>query len=137
MVEHDHMGLSVRRRCALLAVNRSNVYYKNKAVAEEDVDIMNKMRNIFQECPFYGYRRLHASLQNNGYFINHKRVQRLMQIAGLKALYPKKNLSIKNQAHKIYPYLLHDLKVERPNQAWQTDITYIKIRHGFVYLIPF
>lgn len=135
MVEHENVGLSVRRQCVLLGVNRSNVYYENKAVVEEDVDIMNEMRNLFQECPFYGYRRLHASLQNNGYAINHKKVQRLMQLAGLKALYPKKNLSIKNQAHKIYPYLLRNLKINRPNQVWQTDITYIKIRHGFVYLV--
>jgi len=135
MVEHINTGLSVRRQCVLLGVNRSNVYYENKAIAKEDVDIMNKMLNIFQERPFYGYRRMHASLQNNKYDINHKKVQRLMKIAGIKALYPKKNLSIKTQAHKIYPYLLRDLKIERPNQVWQTDITYIKIRRGFVYLV--
>jgi len=135
MIEHGRVELSVRRQCELLCVNRSNVYYENKAIVEEDVDIMNDMQNIFQECPFYGYRRLHASLQNNGRIINHKKVQRLMQVTGLKALYPKKNLSIKNRAHKIYPYLLRDLKIDQPNQVWQTDITYIKIRHGFVYLV--
>jgi putative transposase len=135
MVEHEHAGLSVRRQCVLLGVNRSNTYYASKTVAEKDIDIMNEMRCLFQESPFYGYRRINAALQNNGYVINHKKVHRLMQVAGLKALYPKKNLSIKNHAHKIYPYLLCDLKIDRPNQVWQTDITYIKIRHGFVYLV--
>ena len=85
--------------------------------------------------PFYGYRRIQVSLAERGLFINHKKVQRLMKYAGIQAIYSEPKTTIKNQAHKRYKYLLRDMIVERPNQVWEIDITYIKIRHGFVYLV--
>ena len=96
---------------------------------------MNEIRDIHEEHPALGYRKIHAILQNNGHVYNRKKIQRLMQIAGIKAIYPKKKTSVCNKAHKVYKYLLKDIRIIRPNQAWQIDITYIKIQGGFVYLI--
>lgn len=124
--------ISVRKQCKLLSVDRSKIYYNN--VAKDNVDIINDMKKIYQECPFYGYRKMHSELKNLGYNVNRKKVQRLMQLEGLRAIYPKKNLSVRNQAHAIYPYLLKNMTISTPNQVWQIDITYIKIKHGFVYL---
>ena len=104
-------------------------------VPEEDISLMNEIREIYTRYPFYGYRRIHATLQQMGYSHNRKRTERLMHIAGLKAIYPRKKTTVRNKAHAIFPYLLRDLKIERPNQVWDIDITYIKIRNGFVYLV--
>ena len=96
---------------------------------------MNKIRTIYTEKPFYGYRKICVDLSRKGHVVNRKRVQRLMQLMGLKSVCPKKRTTVRNKAHAIYPYLLKNLDIVRPNQAWQVDITYIKIRTGFVYLI--
>jgi putative transposase len=135
MIEHRNGKLSVRRQSELLGVTRSRLYYKEVPVDQRDALIMNEMRTIFREHPYYGYRRQKVALQELGYTVNRKAVHRFMQVAGIKALYPKRNLSIKNQAHKIYPYLLAGVKIDRPNQAWEVDITYIKIGNGFAYLV--
>ncbi len=135
MIEHNNKKPSIRKQCELLTVNRSRVYYSKKEVCMEDVVMMNEIRDIYEKCPFYGYRRMHAVLIQKGYTINRKKVQRLMQLAGIKAIYPKKKTTKRNQEHRVYPYLLKDLKINRPNQAWQVDITYIKVKRGFVYLV--
>lgn len=96
---------------------------------------MNETREIYQQWPFYGYRRILVELRKKGIFINHKRLQRLLASAGIKALYPGKKTTVKNPEHKVFPYLLRELTIDRPNQVCQVDITYIKMRHGFVYLI--
>lgn len=96
---------------------------------------MNEIREIYSESPFYGYRRILVGLRKIGFVVNHKRLQRLLASVAIKAVYPGKKTTIRNPEHKVFPYLLRGLKIERPNQVWQVDITYIKMRHGFVYLI--
>ncbi len=99
-----------------------------------DLQIMDEIDRIFTKTPFYGSRRITVSLRKLDYAVNRKRIQRLMRVMGLEAIYPKGNLSKRNQAHKIYPYLLNDVQINRPNFVWSTDITYIRIGGGFVYL---
>ena len=125
----------MQRKCELLKVTRSRLYYCKKSRPKEDVRLMNKIREIYTQYPFYGYRRIHATLLQMGYTHNRKRTQRLMRLAGLQAIYPRKKTSIRNKAHAIFPYLLRNLKIERSNQVWDVDITYIKIKTGFVYLV--
>lgn len=96
---------------------------------------MNEIRGIWLRIPFYGYRRITEELKHLGFLVNRKRVQRLMQDMGIQAVYPKPKLSIGNKQHKIYPYLLKDLKVNKANQVWSVDITYLKIGGGFMYLV--
>lgn len=99
------------------------------------MQIINEMRDVYQEKPFYGYRRMTVELRKKGFVVNHKKVQRLQSLAGIKAIYPTKKTTIRNPDHKVYPYLLREMTIDRPNQVWQVDITYIKALHGFVYLI--
>jgi len=96
---------------------------------------MTEIKDIYEQHPFYGYRKIHNILGRRGFKFNIKKVRRLMRFIGLKAVGPYKKTSIRNQEHKIYSYLLKNLTIERPNQAWKTDITYIKIRNGFIYLV--
>lgn len=135
MVERDNKVIGVARQCELLDIARSSIYYQSSPIEKNDTIVMNEIRDIYAKTPFYGYRRIAVSLRQQGIVINHKRLQSLLVIAGIKAVYPAKKTTIRNLAHKIYPYLLRGLLINRPNQAWQVDITYIKIRHGFVYLI--
>lgn len=135
MIEHEKSELSVRRQSELLGVNRSRIYYQKEPIGAVDVEIMNEMIEINKQFPFYGYRRMGVELANCGYKRNHKKVRQLMRLARLKALYPKKKTSIANPANLTYPYLLHGLVIDRPNQVWSVDITYIKIRHGYIYLV--
>jgi putative transposase len=122
--------------CQLLHLNRSGLYYKQKSSDNvSDTRLANDILAVYEEYPFYGYRKIHATLIRNGHAVNRKKVQRLMQCIGLRAVQPQKCTSIRNKSHPIYPYLLHDIEIMRPNQVWQVDLTYIKIRGGFVYLI--
>lgn len=109
------------------------MYYEPRHSENNDAIIMNELREIYQEIPTYGYRRMTVALRERGFLVNHKRVFSLLRIAGIQAIFPRKVTTIKNQAHKIFPYLLCGLVIDRPNQVWQVDITYIKIREGFVY----
>ncbi len=111
------------------------MYYKPKPQKNNDAIIMNELREIYQETPSYGYRRMTVALRENGFLVNHKKVFMLLKIAGIQAIYPRKKTTIRNQGHKVFPYLLRGLLINRPNQVWQVDITYIKIRGGFVYLV--
>jgi len=95
---------------------------------------MNEIQGIYQDVPIYGYRRMTIELRDRGFFVNHKRVQRLMQAVGRRAIYPEKKTTVRNPDHKVFKYLLRGLKIDRPNQVWQVDITYIKVGNGFVYL---
>ena len=137
MIINNKKRISVRRKCQLLKLNRSGLYCKSKGIVTgDDVELMNEIRDIYMKHTFYGYRKIHATLLQNAHQHNRKKTQRLMQLAGLKAVCPyKKQKRLKNAMHKVYPYLLKDLVINRPNQVWQVDITYIKIKGGFVYLV--
>ena len=135
MVDRDHPNLSIRDQCKLLKLSRSVLYYKPLALNPEQQEIQEKIDELYTEHPYYGTRRLSEALKREGYQIGRGRVRRLMRILGIEAIYPGKKLSIPNKAHKIYPYLLRGMPVDRPNKVWATDITYIRLRQGFVYLV--
>ena len=126
--------MSVRRQCELLGLNRSSLYYEPAGETAENLRLMRKIDEQYTACPFYGSRRMTAWLVDQGEEVNRKRVQRLMRIMGLEAIYPKPRLSSAGQGHKVYPYLLRGLKIERPDQVWSTDITYVPLTGGFMYL---
>lgn len=128
--------LPVTRQCQLLSLNRSTAYYQPKSdVSDEDLILMRRIDEMHMKRPFYGSRRLRDWLQAEGHEINRKRVQRLMRQMGIAALYPKKNTSKPGKGHKIYPYLLKGLEINRANQVYCSDITYIPMAKGFVYLV--
>ena len=134
-MEPDNQKISVVRQCQLLGITRSGVYYAPRAESVEDAEIMRLLDAQYTETPFYGYRRMTVYLQNSGYKINHKRVLNLMRKLGLEAIYPKPNLSKPNKEHLKFPYLLRELEIEHSNQVWATDITYIRLKDGFIYLL--
>ncbi len=127
--------LSVRRQCALLGVARSGVYRPKKPANDNDLALMRRIDEMYTSWPFLGSRRLARMLKEEGETINRKRVQRLMRQMGIAALGPKPNTSKPAPGHKIYPYLLRGLKIERPNHVWAADITYLPIGRGFLYLV--
>ncbi len=127
--------LPVTRQCRLLSLNRSTVYYQAAPVSAEELELMRRIDEMHLLRPFYGSRRLRDWLQDEGHGVNRKRVQRLMRQMGIMALYPKANTSRPGKGHKIYPYRLKGLVIDRPNQVWATDITYIPMARGFVYLV--
>jgi putative transposase len=132
MREHS---LAVTRRCELLEVARSTAYYRPSPVSEADLALMRLIDEIHLELPFYGSRRMRDELETRGHRVNRKRVQRLMRQMGLAALYPKPRTSVPGGGHKVYPYLLKGVAVERSNQVWATDICYIPMARGFMYLV--
>jgi len=133
-IDIDHR-LPKTRRCELLEVARSSAYYRPEPVSARDLALMRLIDEIHLRWPFYGSRRLRDELQAQGHPVNRKRVQRLMRLMGLRALYPRRRTSQPGQGHKIYPYLLRDLSIERANQVWATDVTYIPMAKGFMYLV--
>jgi putative transposase len=133
MVDQKHDLLSIRKQCKALGIWRSNVYYESSQNKDESI-LANEIRDLWLDMPAYGYRRITAELNRKGCDINHKRVLRLMRDMHIQALYPKPKTSVRNIAHKVYPYLLGDLSITKPNHVWATDITYIKMPQGFVYL---
>jgi putative transposase len=134
MVEPGHPALSVRRQCELLGLSRSSLYYEPGGEAAEDLRLMRRIDEQYTACPFYGSRRMTIWLTQQGEEVNRKRVQRLMRVMGLEAIYPKPRLSTAGKGHRIYPYLLRGVKVERPDQVWSTDITYVPMSSGFMDL---
>ena len=135
MLDRAHPELSVRRQCTLLGLARSGVYRVGKAANDNDLAVMRRLDELFLAHPFLGSRRMVAILRSEGQPINRKRVQRLMRLMGIAALGPKPRTSKPTPGHKIYPYLLRDLIIDRPNQVWAADITYIPIGEGFLYLV--
>jgi putative transposase len=135
LIEPDYPTLSVVRQCELLGLSRSSWYYKPQEVASVDLELMRRIDEQYTLTPFYGIRRMKVALHEQGYQVNPKRIQRLMRLMGLEAIYPKPKLSKKDDQHKVFPYLLRGLKIDRPNQVWASDITYIRLRRGFVYLV--
>ena len=133
MIDKKHKSLSVRAQCSLLELNRSSLYYQQSPLAE-DTEIANRIGEIYEATPQYGYRRIHAQLIREGVNVNRKKVQRLMKEFGLQAIYPKPKTTIRGKENKIYPYLLSGLTIEKPYQVWQVDITYLRLPGSFVYL---
>lgn len=130
-----HPQISIRRQCALLGVSRGGLYYTPAGPRAEDLEVMRCIDEQYTRTPFYGSRRMVAHLRGQGLAVNRKRVQRLMQQMGLQAIYPKPRLSASDRQHKVYPYLLRGVVVSSPDQVWSTDITYIRLRAGFIYLV--
>lgn len=128
--------ISIARQCELLGLNRSSFYYQpSSQVGDINLRLMHKLDELYTEHPYYGVRRMTACLRRDQEEVNIKRVRRLLRLMGLEAIYPKKNLSKANKEHVIYPYLLRDIAIVRNDQVWSTDITYIRLRNGFVYLM--
>ena len=134
LIDLGHPHLSVRRQCELLGLNRSTLYYQPATETEENLELMRLIDRQYTDRPYYGSRRMTAWLQERGYPVNRKRVQRLMGVMVLEAIYPRPKLSVPGQGARIYPYLLRGVKIERPDQVWSTDITYIGLPGGFMYL---
>ena len=135
LVDVDSAELSVRRQCELLGLSRSTLYYEAVAETETNLCLMRLIDEQYMATPFYGSRRMTVWLTHAGHAVNRKRVQRLMQLMGLEAIYPKPRLSLANQEHRKFPYLLRGLSVNRVNQVWATDITYVPMSRGFMYLV--
>jgi putative transposase len=136
LIELAPTELSIRRRCELLEINRSTLYYKEKPLDIDDIDLLNLIRDAWERYPFYGYRRITKELRaTKGIKVNRKRVQRLMAWGGIQAIHPGPNTSKRNKAHAVYKYLLRDVNIIRPNQAWMVDITYLRMPNGFMYLV--
>jgi putative transposase len=127
--------ISMTRQCDLLGLPRSSYYYSSHRDDRYNLKVMNLIDEQFTRTPFYGVERMTAWLKRQGEAVNHKRVRRLMRVMGLEAVYPKPRLSLSNQAHTTYPYLLRNLTIDHPDQVWCTDITYIRMLHGFAYLV--
>jgi putative transposase len=125
----------MRRQCELLGVNRSGLYYEPLGESDENLAVMRLLDEQYTRTPFYGSRKMVEWLGTQGFNVNRKRVSRLMALMGIEAVYPKPKLSQPGEGHRIYPYLLRGVKVNRANQVWSTDITYIRMAQGFVYLV--
>ncbi|SDM79626.1 putative transposase, partial [Catalinimonas alkaloidigena] len=135
MIDAHHPELSISRQCQLLGLSRSVFYYQPVQMNAEDLGLMRQMDELYLKYPFYGTRRMTAALKQKGYLVNRKRIQRLYQLMGLEAIGPKPTTSQPIKGHKIYPYLLRNVKIQRVNQAWATDLTYIPMPTGFMYLM--
>lgn len=133
-MEIGHPHISLERQCELLDLSRSSWYYQPREPDTFSEGLMRLIDEQYTRTPVYGYRRMMAWLKTQGYAVNPKRVLRLMRLMGLEAIYPKPSLSKRNKDHAIYPYLLENVSIVRPDQVFSTDITYIRLRKGFVYL---
>ncbi len=135
MIDRKHPKLSVVRQCSLLGISRSSVYASSRETAEYDLELMRLIDCQYLARPYYGSRRMTVWLRAQGYGVNRKRVQRVMRLMGIEAIYRRPNTSKPSPQHKVYPYLLRDLKISSVNQVWASDITYIPMAHGFMYLV--
>jgi len=135
MIEPDKSDISIVKQCDLLGISRSGYYYSPRPESPENLKIMRMMDEQYLKTPFYGARRMHAHIKYQGYLVNIKRIRRLLHLMGLEAIYPKPNISKPLSGHKIYPYLLNGLSINNTNQVWSSDITYIPMKSGFLYLV--
>lgn len=134
MIDSNLKEPTIGRQCKLLELPRSTYYYKPSGFSAEDLKVMEIIDEVYTMHPYYGSRRMSKYLKSQGFQVGRCRVTRYYQIMGIVAIYPKMNLSKRNLAHKVYPYLLRGLEIVRPNQVWSADITYIRLAQGFVYL---
>jgi putative transposase len=135
LLDHRHATLSIRRQCHLLSLSRSGVYRQTAANDDDDLVLMRQIDRLFLAHPFLGSRRMAVLLSANGERVNRKRVQRLMRKMGIAALGPRPRTTKPAPGHKIFPYLLRNIAIDRPNQVWAADITYIPIGRGYLYLV--
>ena len=135
LVDHDDPDVPIVAQCRLLKVARSTLYYRPVPVSADDLAVMRRMDELHLAWPFYGSRRMAAVLRREGWAVNRKRAKRLMKVMAIEAIYQKPNTSTGHPDHKVYPYLLRGLSIDRPNQVWCADITYIPMAKGFVYLV--
>ena len=135
MIDRGHSELSVVRQCELLDISRSSVYYSPVQASEYELELMELIDKQYLLTPFYGSRKMAAWLKGQGYQVNRKRVQRLMRRMGIEAIYRRPKTSTPASENKVYPYLLRGLQIDRANQVWATDITYIPMARGFMYLV--
>ena len=134
-MELAHPQISLGRQCELLGLARSSLYYQQRGESERNLKLLRLLDEQYTRTPFYGVPRMTAWLGTQGESVNEKRVRRLLRVLGLEAIYPKPRLSDAAAGHKIYPYLLRNVAITRVNQVWSTDITYIRLRQGFIYLV--
>jgi len=138
-VRHDLVEpceeLSIRRQCELMGISRSGFYYEPVAESQENLALMRRLDELHLDYPVYGSRRLTVLLQREGLEINRKRVTRLLKVMGIEAVYPRRSLSQPDEGHRIYPYLLKGLEISGPDQVWCSDITYVPMSCGFMYLV--
>jgi putative transposase len=135
MIDQEHENITISRQCELLELPRASYYYESTRDDSYNELITNMIDEQFTKTPFYGVPRMTANLIKMGQQVNQKRIRRLMRKMGLEAIYPKKNLSKAHPDHKKYPYLLKDMVIDHPDQVWGVDITYIRLQHGFIYLV--
>ena len=134
MVSDKIDNLYIADKCDLLNIPRSTYYYQAKPISKLNLKIMRRIDELYTDWPFMGSRQMRDMFRREGLKTNRKRIQRLMRIMGIQAIYPKKWLSQPIQEHKKYPYLLRGMKIDHPDQVWASDITYIRLKHGFAYL---
>lgn len=135
MIELPPADLSIQRQCALLGLSRSSFYYRPAEESAFNLDLMRRIDKQYTKTPFFGSPKMAAWLRKRGFKVNHKRIERLMRLMGLQAMAPGPTTTQKHPEHPVYPYLLRGLEIKRPNQVWSTDITYIPMAHGFLYLV--
>ena len=135
LVDREHRSLSLVRRCALLGVSRSSLYYRPRAAWAEDLSLIEEIDRQYLETPFFWSRRMKAWLERRGMPVSRRRVQRLMRAMGFRAIYRRPGTSRRAPEHPVYPYLLRSVRITRPNQAWAADITYLPMARGFLYLV--
>jgi putative transposase len=135
LIEWDSRPLPITTQAALLALNRSSLYYRSVAPSTEEVALKRRIDELYTAHPFYGVRKITASLRAEGVLVNHKAVARHMREMGLAAIRPKPKLSKRRAEQPIYPYLLRTIQAQEPNHVWGIDITYIRLRHGWLYLV--
>ena len=136
MIDPDLREPSISRQCQLLALSRSSFYYTPQPIDPDDLELMRLMDEQYLKTPFYGSRSMVRHFwREHGRRVNRKRIQRLMRLMGIEAIYPKPHTSRPHPEHRIYPYLLRNLTIDHPNQAWAADITYVPMSHGYMYLV--
>jgi putative transposase len=135
MIERGNPNLSITRQCAILSISRSSFYYATSGESEANLALMRRIDELFMKYPFYGSRQMVRQLRREGIAVGRHRVRRLMRLMGLEAIYQAPRTSDPHPAHRIYPYLLRGKAINRPNQVWCSDITYIPVQHGFLYLV--
>jgi putative transposase len=135
LIDPDHPVLSVRRQCELIGLNRGTYYYEPAKETPLNLILMRMIDEQYMRTPFYGYPKMTEYLRNQGYWVNPKRIDRLMGVMGLRALVPRKRMTRSNPDHKVYPYLLRNVPITRVDQVWSADITYVPMNQGFMYLV--
>ena len=126
---------SISRQCEMLGIRRSSYYYQTKPIKPDDLELMRQIDEMYLQNPSLGSRSISRQLKRQGQKVNRKRIQRLMRLMGIEAVYPKPRTSRPHPQHRVYPYLLRDLTIDRSNQVWAADITYVPMACGFMYLV--